>query len=158
MIFSLNVFIVESFMDEIAFAVGRDPVDLRFELLSKDHRLRNVLELAAKKELANSHYLTIIDMSLSSNSERFFLIDMNNKKVVHKSKVAHGQNTGFEFAKNFSNKISSHQTSLGFYKTAETYHGKSCFSSLPCRQPLQNHLGKSFGSAHGVGRPHRLVG
>ena len=47
--YSQNVFIVESFMDEIAFAVGRDPVDLRHELLSKDHRLRNVLELAAKK-------------------------------------------------------------------------------------------------------------
>jgi isoquinoline 1-oxidoreductase beta subunit len=47
--YSQNVFIVESFMDEIAFAVGRDSVDLRYELLSKDHRLRNVLELAAKK-------------------------------------------------------------------------------------------------------------
>lgn len=96
--------------------------NLKYEAF--EYALKGYLQLAAKNELANSDYLTIIDMSLSSNSERFFLIDMNNKKVVHKSKVAHGQNTGFEFAKNFSNKISSHQTSLGFYKTAETYHGK----------------------------------
>ena len=49
---------------------------------------------------------------------------MKDKKVVHQSKVAHGQSSGVEFARNFSNKVSSHQTSLGFYKTAETYQGK----------------------------------
>jgi hypothetical protein len=96
--------------------------NLKYEAF--EYALKGYLQLAAKNELKNSNYLTIIDMSLSSNSDRFFLIDMNDKKVVHQSKVAHGQNSGVEFAKYFSNKISSHQTSLGFYKTAETYHGK----------------------------------
>lgn len=96
--------------------------NLKFEAF--EYALKGYLKLYEKNELKNSNYLTIIDMSLSSNSDRFFLIDMQDKKVVHQSKVAHGQKTGLEFAKNFSNTINSHQTSLGFYKTAETYQGK----------------------------------
>jgi isoquinoline 1-oxidoreductase beta subunit len=46
---SANVFIVESFIDEIAARTGRDPYDLRYELLSQSPRRRNVLELAASK-------------------------------------------------------------------------------------------------------------
>ncbi len=96
--------------------------NLKYEAF--EYALKGYLKLAAKNELSNSNYLTIIDMSLSANSDRFFLIDMNDKKVVHQSKVAHGQKSGLEFAQNFSNRVSSHQTSLGFYKTAETYQGK----------------------------------
>lgn len=96
--------------------------NLKFEAF--EYALKGYLKLFEKNELKNSNYLTIIDMSLSSNSDRFFLIDMQDKKIVHQSKVAHGQKTGLEFAQNFSNTINSHQTSLGFYKTAETYQGK----------------------------------
>ncbi|MCP4757518.1 MAG: xanthine dehydrogenase family protein molybdopterin-binding subunit, partial [Proteobacteria bacterium] len=46
---SSNGFAVECFLDEIAATTGRDPYDLRYDLLSKSPRMRNVLELAASR-------------------------------------------------------------------------------------------------------------
>jgi isoquinoline 1-oxidoreductase beta subunit len=44
-----NVYVVECFMDELAQAAGRDPVDYRRALLGKLPRARAVLDLAAEK-------------------------------------------------------------------------------------------------------------
>jgi CO/xanthine dehydrogenase Mo-binding subunit len=46
---SQNTFITESFIDEVAFAAGKDPFEYRRKLLKNQPRLRNVLELAAEK-------------------------------------------------------------------------------------------------------------
>ncbi len=46
---SQNTFITESLFDEMAHAAGRDPFELRRELLKNSPRLRNVLETAAEK-------------------------------------------------------------------------------------------------------------
>lgn len=49
---------------------------------------------------------------------------MENDAVVMQTYVAHGQNSGREFASRFSNKPSSLQSSLGFYVTKNTYKGE----------------------------------
>lgn len=68
--------------------------------------------------------LTLIDFSISANQERMWVIDMVTKKVLLHTLVAHGRNSGEEFATNFSNKAESFQSSLGFFTTGETYSGK----------------------------------
>ncbi|MFY0608018.1 MAG: murein L,D-transpeptidase catalytic domain family protein [Cyclobacteriaceae bacterium] len=79
--------------------------------------------LANDKKIANQK-ITLIDFRISSNKKRFWVIDIKSNKVIHYRLVAHGKNTGEEYAKTFSNKKNSNQSSLGFYITAETYLGK----------------------------------
>lgn len=72
----------------------------------------------------SNQLITIIDFSLPSTEKRLWVIDPVNKLVLVNSVVSHGRNSGELYATNFSNKPSSYKSSLGFYKTAETYHGK----------------------------------
>jgi len=46
---SQNVYFIEAFVDEIATAAGKDPVEFRRSLLGKQPRLRGALDLAAQK-------------------------------------------------------------------------------------------------------------
>ncbi|MCA0933930.1 murein L,D-transpeptidase catalytic domain family protein [Lutimonas saemankumensis] len=86
--------------------------------------LKGYVKLQKEGQIMEHSLLTVIDMSVSANRNRFFLIDIDKKKVIHKSIVAHGRNSGGEFAKYFSNEVGSFKSSIGFYKTGETYHGK----------------------------------
>jgi len=78
--------------------------------------------------IIKKNILTLIDFSLSSNSKRLWVIDLDNNIILYHTLVAHGRNTGEEFATSFSNDQSSFKSSLGFYATAETYIGKHGFS------------------------------
>ncbi|WP_317163942.1 MULTISPECIES: murein L,D-transpeptidase catalytic domain family protein [Flavobacterium] len=80
-------------------------------------------QLKAQGKITNE-ILTVIDFSLSSKEERMWVIDMKSQKVILKSLVAHGRNSGVEFATNFSNENESFKSSLGFYVTGEVYQGK----------------------------------
>lgn len=80
------------------------------------------------QNLIDKKILTIIDFTLSSTKKRMWVLDMTNNKVLFNTVVAHGKNTGGEFATNFSNKVNSLQSSLGFYVTGETYFGKNGYS------------------------------
>lgn len=68
--------------------------------------------------------LTVVDFSLPSTEKRLWVIDLSASKVLFNDYVAHGRNTGNNLAEAFSNVPNSYASSIGFYMTAETYHGK----------------------------------
>lgn len=68
--------------------------------------------------------LTLVDFTQSSNTKRLWIIDMATNTVLYNTLVAHGRNSGDEFATAFSNESSSNKSSLGFYATGEIYQGK----------------------------------
>lgn len=76
------------------------------------------------KGLISKDILTLIDFSLSSNVKRLWIVDLATNTILYNSLVAHGRNTGEEFANSFSNNDSSFKSSLGFYATGEIYNGK----------------------------------
>ena len=72
----------------------------------------------------NADVLTVVDFSQSSHKKRMYIIDVKNKKVLFNTYVAHGKNSGLDYAEAFSNIPESLQSSLGFYVTKNTYNGK----------------------------------
>lgn len=72
----------------------------------------------------NQNYVTIVDFALHSSKGRMFIVDMKSGQIEVQH-VAHGvgsdpKNTGY--ATKFSNVVNSYQSSLGFYRTAETFN------------------------------------
>jgi hypothetical protein len=80
--------------------------------------------LLANGKIIENKKLTLIDFRISSKFKRMWIIDMAENKVLFHRLVAHGKNTGSEYAESFSNTKNSNQSSLGFYITGENYYGK----------------------------------
>ncbi len=72
--------------------------------------------------------LAVIDFSLPSSEKRLWIFDLRSKKLVLHDFVAHGNKSGDNFATSFSNTNGSHQSSIGLFRTAESYVGKHGYS------------------------------
>ncbi|WP_373708472.1 murein L,D-transpeptidase catalytic domain family protein [Kaistella sp.] len=117
-----------NYAEEIYKAIGFDNINqLQSDVFAKAYLGFTNLKKEGKLD-QDSHLLTICDFSLSSAEKRLWIIDLNEKKVLFNSLVAHGKNTGEEFAQKFSNTESSLQSSLGFYITETTYNGSNGYS------------------------------
>ena len=75
-----------------------------------------------------ARYLGVIDYSLPSTRRRFWLFDLEKNRLLTRELVAHGINTGGNRATRFSNTEGSRQSSLGLFRTAETYYGRNGYS------------------------------
>ena len=95
-----------------------------------DLAIKGLKKLDSDGKLNNPNIVTIVDYSQSSNKKRLYVIDLKNKKMLFNTFVAHGRNTGEEYAKSFSNDEGSYKSSLGFYITEHPVIGSHTGFSL----------------------------
>ena len=106
-------------------------IDLKESGLTRkafEYALKGYYYLLDHHWLNKTNILSICDLSQSSRNKRLYVVDLETKKVLVNTYVAHGHNSGKEFANSFSNNPSSHKTSLGFYVTQGTYYGNNGLS------------------------------
>lgn len=88
-----------------------------------DLALKGLKKLDTSGKLQNHDILTIADYSQSSKQKRLYVIDLKNQKLLFNTYVAHGRNTGEEYAQSFSNAEGSLKSSLGFFITHQPMIG-----------------------------------
>jgi hypothetical protein len=108
-----------------------EQIDLKEMGLSKkafEYALKGYYYLLDHHWLNKTNIISICDLSQSSRNKRLYVLDLEQRTVLVNTFVAHGRNSGKEFARTFSNNPSSHKTSLGFYITEGTYCGDNGLS------------------------------
>ncbi|MDR2195307.1 MAG: murein L,D-transpeptidase catalytic domain family protein [Gallionellaceae bacterium] len=88
----------------------------------------NALQCARAGGMPEVERLAVIDYSLPSSEPRLWVFDLNQARLLFHERVAHGKNSGDNFTTRFSNQPESRQTSLGLFRTADTYQGSNGYS------------------------------
>lgn len=119
-----------------AGATGK-PLSVNSETLYREMNLQGIIDYPAFKRAITGYnrvggsekgILTVIDFTKPSTDKRLYVIDLQAKKILFVSHVAHGRNSGENYARAFSNREGSYMSSLGFYRTEGTYQGKNGYS------------------------------
>jgi hypothetical protein len=92
------------------------------------YALIGYFNLKSENALNREGIISIIDFRKPSNDRRFYVIDLARQKVLYHTFVAHGLHSGNMYARHFSNKPGSLQSSLGFFVTGDSYDGEYGYS------------------------------
>ena len=93
-----------------------------------EYAWRGYHNLVKRGSIRKTSVLSICDFSQSSCARRMYVLDLQHQKLLYQTYVAHGQNSGSEYADSFSNEQDSYKSSLGFYVTQKTYYGRNGLS------------------------------
>lgn len=88
----------------------------------------SAMQCAVSNGASPAQNLAVIDYSQPSTARRLWIFDLRKKTLVLRDLVAHGQKSGENFATQFSNNEGSHQSSLGLFRTQESYQGANGYS------------------------------
>ncbi len=102
-------------------APGIDPHALSLALEARDCAIRHGAASVGER-------LAVIDYSRPSTERRLWVFDVPRARLLYREYVAHGRGSGENLASRFSNASGSHQSSLGLFRTADTYQGGNGYS------------------------------
>jgi hypothetical protein len=88
----------------------------------------SAMQCALNSGAARAQRLAVIDYSLPSTARRLWIFDLQRKTLLLQDLVAHGNKSGENFATQFSNRVGSYQSSLGLFRTQESYQGDNGYS------------------------------
>ncbi len=115
----------------------------------------NAFEQAQREGLTSKQIVTIIDYSKPSTEKRLWVVDLQQKKILFHTLVAHGKNSGLDKAKKFSNNFQSLASSLGVFLTGHTYFGHNGYSLI--MQGLEHGINDKAQARHIVFHPADYV-
>ena len=101
-------------------APGLDSAILKRAVAAMDCAVKHGSEPAAR--------LAVIDFSLPSSEPRMWIFDLQTHALLLEDLVAHGKGSGDNYAKSFSNIEGSNQSSIGLFRTQESYIGHNGYS------------------------------
>lgn len=108
-----------------------DSLHLQEQGLSKEvfeMALKGMEKLIQAGVTHKDNVIAIADFNQPSTNKRLYIIDLDTYELKFHTWVAHGKRSGKEMAEHFSNRVSSNQSSPGFYVTGSTYQGKHGYS------------------------------
>jgi hypothetical protein len=109
-------------VDELAsLAPEADSAVLERALAARDCAVARGLAGAGER-------LAVIDYARPSTEPRLWVFDLEGPSLLFVEHVAHGRGSGENLAQQFSNRDGSHQSSLGLFRTGETYEGGNGYS------------------------------
>lgn len=77
---------------------------------------------------SDSPRMVIVDFSLPSEQERFYVVNIPKGQIEKQTLVAHATNSGYRKPTAFSNTSESNMSSTGLFKTGKLYDGKNGLS------------------------------
>lgn len=111
--------------ENLAQALSLQVPDSRANVI---HLAVAAMECATRNGQTFPERLAVIDYSLPSTEKRLWVFDLKQRSLLFQELVAHGRNSGMNYANQFSNTNGSYQSSLGLFRTLNTYHGKHGYS------------------------------
>lgn len=89
------------------------------------HQVRMIKQLAHANPKYNQEIAFLVDMTIMSGKNRFFVYDLKTEKIIDQGLVAHGVGSGMAVGPlKFSNLPNSFCTSLGKYTIGKSYSGQ----------------------------------